>query len=425
MAESCSLALSPDGARIAYVPGGRLYVRALDTLEAKDLGSVHVTSRQLFWSPDSRTIGFTSEGTVRTVPADGGPVFVVCRIPASARTGDAVWLTNGNIVFSAWRDSLYTVASTGGPPAVLLAIDPATEIDFHEISALPDNRLIVSTHQRNDDVNFVELIDGTRRVVLTRERTASMFTYVRPGILLFSRRTTNAGIWAVPFSEGPIDLAAATLVQSGATMFDVADDGTLIFGLLVPSKSSIVWTDRHGAMSPIPGTAVDMSTPDLVLAPDGRRMAFIEGFGPDANVVVRDLATGVDTRLTFNKAEETGGTWRETRSPVWFLSGDRILHMTGAVEDNRLVVRRADAAGDARELTAGRLARISPDARMLVYRFDDRGRGRLRRAPLLPDGTVGAAQPVFRDGNEPTWRTSMFHPMAACWLMPRGSPMAG
>ena len=394
-------ALSPDGTRIAYIDRDRLYVRALDSLEAKDLGAMHVTARQLFWSPDSRTIGFTAEGTIRTVPADGGPVFVVCRIPASGRAMDLVWLTSGDIVFSAWRDSLYRVAATGGQPVVSLAIDPATEIDFHDVSEVPGNRLIVGTHQRNEDGEVPELIDGTRRTVLARDRTATNFRYTRPGFLLFRRRTTNAGVWAVPFSGEPIDVNAATLIQAGATSFDVANDGTLVFVVPAPIKSSFLWVDRAGAMKPVPGATVEIPTPDLALSPDGRRAAFIEGTGPDANVLVRDLETGVDTRLTSNKAQETAGAWSDTRHPAWFPSGERILHTLGRVEADRLVVRRSDVAGEARELIPGRLGKVSPDGRTVFFMYDDRGRGRLRRAPLNPDGTVGQPEPVFRGGEEP------------------------
>ena len=401
IAASRSFALSPDGSRIAYIADTHLYVRALDALDAKDLGPLHVTSDQLFWSPDGRRIGFTSQGTIETVPAEGGPFFVVCRIPASARSMGAAWLTNGNIVFSVWRDSLYTVPATGGTPAVLLAIDAATEIDFHGISALPDGRFLVATHKRKEDVDFAELVDGTRRIVLTREPTLRAFSYVPPGFLLFLRRTTNAGLWAVRFSESAIDLTAATLIQPGATIYDVANDGTLIFGLQVPSRSLLVWAGRDGKMSPIPGAPVEVPTPDFAISPDGRRTAFIEGTGPDANVIVRDLEAGADTRLTFNKAADTGGTWAETRYPAWWPSGDRIVHATGGVESSELVIRRADVAGEAHELTPGKIARVSSDGRTLVYRLDDRGRGRLRHAPLLPDGTVGATQPVFRDENEP------------------------
>jgi hypothetical protein len=394
-------ALSPDGTSIAYVANGHLYVRALDALEARDLGAGHVTSNTLFWSPDSRTIGFSAEATIRTIPSVGGPTFVVGKVPASGQIMGASWLTSGNIVFSVWRDSLYTVPATGGTPVVRLAIDPATEVDFHTVAALPDDRLIVDTHQRKDDTDLAQLVDGARRVAISSERDARSFEYVPPGFLLFQRLTTNAGLWVVPFKDGPVDLTQATLIQAGAAEFSAARDGTVIFVLRAPSRSSLVWADRAGATSPVPGSSAEVSRYELALSPDGRRAAFIVGSGPNANVIVRDLASGVDTPLTFNKPADDGGAWFDTRSPAWFPSGDRILHMTGSVEAVKLVARRADIAGEARELTSGRFGVVSPDARALIFVIDDRGTGRLRTAPFQSDGTLGAAKPVFPGENEP------------------------
>jgi hypothetical protein len=87
-------------------------VCVIDALDPQDLGPMPVTSEQLFWSPDSRTIGFTAAATLRTEPAGGGPVFVVCKIPASGRIIDARWLTSGAIVFSVWRDNLHSVINS-------------------------------------------------------------------------------------------------------------------------------------------------------------------------------------------------------------------------------------------------------------------------------------------------------------------------
>ena len=153
-------------------------------------------------------------------------------------------------------------------------------------------------------------------------------------------------------------------------------------------------------VTPVAGAAVEMPRPDFALSPDGRRVAFIVGVGPDANVVVRDLASG-DTRLTFNKATDAGASWSETAAPAWFPAGDRILHATGSVEDMTLVARRADVAGEARGVTAGRVGVISKDGRTLAMLLDERGRGRLRHAALLPDDTIGPAQPVFHGKDEP------------------------
>ena len=401
IASSKDFALSPDGTRVAYLAAGHLYVRALDALDPQDLGPMPVTSDQLFWSPDGRTIGFTAEATIRTEPAGGGPVFVVCKVPASGRIMDARWLTSGAIVFAVWRDSLYSVPSTGGAPVVRAAINPATEIDFHSIAVAPGHGLIVSTHRRQDDAETLELIDGDRRVVLARDPTAGDFTYVPQGFLLFRRSVVNPGVWAVPFSGGPIDTTNATLIQPGATTFQAANEGSLLFTIVAAPKSALVWVDRSGSTSAIAGSPIESLRPGLALSPDGSRAAFISGSASSANVVVRDLNTGMDTRLTFNKAVDTGATGFEIGALEWFPTGDRILHMAGAVEAAKLWSRRADVAGEAREITAGTHGVLSPDGRTLIFRVDDRGRGRLRKAPLLPDGGIGPAQPVFPGENEP------------------------
>jgi len=400
IATSRDFALSTDGTRIAYLSAGHLFVRAFDALVPRDLGAVSPGSRRLFWSPDSRTIGFTAESAIRTIPAEGGPQFVVCRIPASGRVMGIDWLPGGHITFSVWRDSLYTVPATGGTPTIRLAVNPETEVDFHQVAGLPGDRLLVGAHQRQGDSDAIELIAGQRREVISADKTVSAFEYVAPDTLLVARRFMNAGLWAVPFADGPIDLTRATLVQSGATGFDIAADGTLVFSLPAMLTSSLVWVDRTGAVTPIEGAAVEMPRPDFALSPDGRRVALVVGEGPNANVLVRDLASG-DTRLTFNKATDTGASWLETLSPSWFPAGDRILHVTGSVEATTLVARRADVAGEARALTAGRLGVVSRDGRTLVILIDDRGRGRLRRLDLLGEDKAGPPQAVFSGHDEP------------------------
>ncbi len=403
IAASSDWALSPDGTRLAYFASGHLYVRALDALDPQDLGPVRVSSGQPFWSPDSRTVAFTSEAEIRSVPAGGGPMFVICRIPASGQIMGATWLANGNIVFSVWRDSLYSVPAAGGMPVVSLAIDPATEIDFHEVTTLPDGRLIVATHERQGDSGTTELFDGKRRAVLTTDPTTVGFDYAAPGVLLFLRTGPNAGLWAVPFTGGPLDLTKATLIQPGATAFGVASDGTLVFALPAPYMASLVWVDRSGTTSSVAGGPIETSARRVPLAvsPDGRHVAFVAGSGPAANLVVRDLDTGADTQLTFNKADDTGRTWSETFAPAWFPQGDRVLVTTGDVEATKLLVHRVDVAGVAQELAKGEQGIISPDGRTLLFAIDDRGQRHLRQAPIGRDGSLGPAQAALRTDPEP------------------------
>ena len=405
-------AISADGHRVAYILNGRLFVRSLDELDARELARVHVTASQLAWSPNGDTIAFTAEGTIQSIPAAGGPRFVVTKVPASGRVMGLAWLDNAHLVFSVWRDHLYTVPATGGTPVVRLAIDEATEIDFHHVSVLPDGRLVIATHRRKEDSDVVELVDGKERQVLTTDRGASWFEYVEPGVLVFRRSTTNPGVWAVPFDGRAIDMNSAVLVQAAASTYRVARDGTLIALVMAPSTSALVWVDRSGAETSVPGASLDASPDDLELSPDGNRVAFVhgrttvagsDGIGsmPDARIVVRDLQTGVDTRLTL--ASPDAGTWADAGAPVWIPGGNRLIHRTGNIERMNLVERRADVASDGRVLTSGFIGRVLPDTKTLVYVEDERGMGRLRSATITAEGVVNS-RPIFTGDSQPNVR---------------------
>ena len=228
-----AITMSPDGSRVAYIANGHLYVRAFDALQPLDLGAVPKPQQSVgpvdavvFWSPDSKTIGFATDGTIRTLPAGGGPLILVCKVPGAGAMLGAAWRADGTIVFSVWRDSLYKVPASGGTAELYLSVDPATEVDFHRISALPDNRIILMTHLRGAKASYrAEMFDGKKRMVLVKsDRGLGNFTsthgmgliYAPPGYLLFSRNDANTGIWAVPFSTDPIDLSKAVLVEAGS-----------------------------------------------------------------------------------------------------------------------------------------------------------------------------------------------------------------
>ena len=403
-----AMTLAPDGSRIAYVADHHVRVRALDSLDSQDLGPLPVTVSRLFWSPDSRTIAFEAEGTIRTVPATGGPTFVVCKIPAGGQLLDMTWRRDGTILFAVWRDSLYKVPATGGTPEVYLPVDFATEVDFHQVSPLPDNRVIVATHVRQGNSERKELYDGKRRVVLTSDPNVESVRYAAPGYLLFIRTDANKGIWALPFSDQPLDLTKAKRLEPEAAGFDVADDGTLLVSIRADaaSGSELVWVDRHGGITVVPGPPID-SEPGigriLSMSPDDQHAAFVAGATPD--VFVRDLRSGRDTRLTFDP--------RPKMAPAWFPGGDRVVYMAGVEPVARpsgaassflgkIVSQRADGEDKPREIGSGtNQPRVSADGRYLLYLVDEAGPLRLRFCTIGADGSLGAPQTVFHGEAEP------------------------
>ncbi len=406
IAAAKALALSPDGTHVAYVADGRLYVRALDTREPADLGTVTPATRVVFWSPDSRSIGYDGDLTLHTIPIGGGVPFTVCRIPASGQIVAGAWRADDTIVMAVSRDGLYQVSAKGGTPALQAAIDPNTEIEFHAIALLPDSRVVVTTRVRGQDGDYrADLIDGTRRTPLTDDLDIASVQFVSPDRLLFLRVRTNPGVWVAPFDGRTLDMAKAALVEPGATGFHAASDGTIVSMLPAKERRGLVWIDPHNpqpaAWTPVPGIAFQSANGTVLLSPDGRR-AVLDLRSPDfkEDVVVRDLATGADTHIPYPDAPN-----REARGAIvtWTPSG-RLLYTAGGTEASKIFNWPADGSRNGRPLVAGITAHISSDGRQMIVLVDERGKGRLRRALLAPDGSVGALEPVFPADDEPMVR---------------------
>ena len=372
-------------------------MRALDALAPQDLGLLHVTSRLPFWSPDGRTIGFSMAGAINTIPAGGGPIRQVCKVPAIGRTLDVAWRLDGTIVFAVARDSVYTVPAEGGTPTVYLAVDPKTEIEFTSVSPLPDNRVIVTTRLRDPPLYRTELVgSGTRsstdddhrrprrdvRQVRSARRAAVQTAGAERRHLgrALRRRARESG-------EGCADCASRHVFPGGRhrRRADPSPPPAAI--------AELVWLSQAGEVSPVPGTPVSVGSAP-VMSPDGSRAAFVVDTEGDRHLVVRDLKTGNDTRLT-----PAGQDVPTLNPPSWFPSGDEVVFGTGPIGARRIVARRVDGSGGQRMLVGGRLGQVTPDSRYLVFLVEEGGTNRLRYAPLLADGSVGAAQRMLKQSD--------------------------
>src|SRR6516164_5973391 len=81
-----TLALSPDGTRVAYTANNHLYVRPLDQLAAVDLAGGTApplaSTRTPFFSPDGQWIGFSESAQLKKVSVSGGaPVMIAAVNP--------------------------------------------------------------------------------------------------------------------------------------------------------------------------------------------------------------------------------------------------------------------------------------------------------------------------------------------------------
>ena len=392
-------AFAPNGERVAYVKDGRLYVHALASGVAADLGAVSRSGRSLFWSPDSQTIGFAAESAIRTIPAAGGTPFVVCKIPSASQMLTGLWLPDDTIVFSVWRDSIYRVRASGGTPELHVPLDPAKEVDAHFLTMAPGNRLVLGVHVRGeDDAQRLDIVENGRRTTLSSDTDMWFQRFVLPDNLLFIRTLTNPGVWTAPFENGALDLTRAAMVQPGATGFDAARDGTLLIQFTARNRRNLVWVTRSGQTTTVPGPALEMTNMSFELAPEGDRV-LMSTVGPDfrTDLVVRDLATGTDTLVP---PPRQAGAMTLGASVSW-ARGGRLFFGVGGIETSGIYDWPADGSTGGRKLVAGTKARMTADGKEIYFTRDEKGE-RLRRATLGPDGTVGESEAVFPANAEPT-----------------------
>src|SRR5215468_4407566 len=96
------LAVSPDGAQLAFVagtPGGKrqIWLRSLDSLTAQPLASTE-NSDFPFWSPDGKFLAFFADGKLKKVEAAGGPAVILCDAAPNGLGG--TWSREGVILFA-------------------------------------------------------------------------------------------------------------------------------------------------------------------------------------------------------------------------------------------------------------------------------------------------------------------------------------
>ena len=99
-------ALSPDGSSLVFGAGGELWLRSLRTGSEHTLPGAH-GAQNPFWSPDSLSIGFFTDGKLKTLEVNSGVVRSLCNAPAS-RGG--AWGSSGVILFTPGpRDVIHQV----------------------------------------------------------------------------------------------------------------------------------------------------------------------------------------------------------------------------------------------------------------------------------------------------------------------------
>ena len=441
--------MSPDGRRLAYLESDenalpRLWVHSLESGEARQLSSAGVVGSPLFWSPDSRSIGFSDGSTLRRIDVATG---VVDPVGDTASMNGASWNGDDVIVF-AGRSGIMQVSAAGGTTTPLTTVDETRgEIRHAAPWFLPDGRHFLYLRTGSDssaggiyvgalgvspDAQAAGRLVATDRVAVFAPSSGSAST----GHLLFLR---SGRLLAQPFDVARLEVAGDPVVVAEAVgsfdvwgSFSVSRTGVIAYRGM-NAASSVLWTDPAGrdvAAGQIPGLE-DPANPRL--SPDGSRLALAVA----GDIWVFDLEGRPPVKLTFD--EFTNAT------PLWTPDGERIVyegdgalywvladggsspepigppghfHAHAWTPDGDLIaVSLSRAGGDLVVLSPrsdeepraivqtpadeGLAATLSPDGRWLAYNSDPTGQQEIWVRPYPGPGAPLRISP--RGGWEPVW----------------------
>src|SRR5688572_5579200 len=475
---------SPDGKRVAFVASPqnaptRIFIRSLDVPGETPVPGTE-RARNLFFSPDGAWLGSQQGQQIKKVALAGGaPVVVVenLGLTQDVNFGPAglSWGSNGTIVFpNNLGAALSVVRDTGGRPEEFTTLDAAANEVSHRLPHfLPDGSAVLFTVLRFSAV----AADWSRAQVWAKstksgERTlllenAMDARYAGGNTLVFAR---EGKLYAVRFDPSSLTVSgpevqvvdgvmhsvrgAAAVNWTGAAQFSIADNGSLFYApgsVEPPLLSGLVWVDRKGNLTRVPGMR-DMFRFGARLLPDGVRIASSELY-VNKDIWIFDSARGTEDRATYEgqnsfpifsptgthfafRSDRAGpqqiflsdGVGRRdvkrlTEGPfdvpsAWTPDGKDLLFTRGyssiggntdiyAVSVDRPDMPRAVVATAADE----RSPELSPDGKWLAYVSDDSGRLELYVQPFPGPGprvTItngGGLDPAWsKNGNELFYR---------------------
>jgi serine/threonine-protein kinase len=363
-ADHSSVAVSPDGMTIAYygrVAGVHGFEWAICLRRADEIRAVRCVSApdpaqgiwDPFFSPDGKSLGFSSHGLYKVSLAGGEPTLIAENVSAGGTKG-AVWTDRGIVFSSAAKAGLMRVGENGGAVETLTVPDASKgEVSHRWPDALPDGRHLLFTIKKEGITSFdqgeIALLDLETKTWTTLIRGGSFGKYLPTGHIVYAR---DGAIMAVRFDlasgevrGAPLKVLADVMTEpgSGAAQFAVASDaGVLVFVPGGPDiqRNELVWLDRQGNVTPVGAPLEPYYSP--FLSPDGTKVASTV-FGATDTVVVYDIARGSAVR-----ARTVGNCLLRG----WYPDGRRLLVASdaGGGGISRLYETPADGTGEARRL---------------------------------------------------------------------------
>ena len=352
-----NVALSPDGSRMAFVAGNRLFVRSMTDFEAKPIPGTEALQNvtEPVFSPDGQSIAFFAavDNTIKRIAITGGAATTIC--PALNPYG-MTWGEYGIAFGQAEGKGILRVSVNGGTPERVVTLKGEEIAHGPQILPGGDNVLFTlatgATADRWDkgDVVVQSLKSGERKRLIPGATDAR---YVSTGHLVYARGGT---LFAVAFDldrlelkGGPVPVVEgvrrAPAGQTGAAQYGLSANGSLIY---VPGAAGgtsaaldIVVAERNGGVTALKLPAGSYESPRV--SPDGKRITFGTVESKEAIVWTFDLVgTSAIQRLTFDG---------NSRFPIWSSDNSRVAYQSDREKDLGIFWQLADGSGPVERLT--------------------------------------------------------------------------
>jgi Tol biopolymer transport system component len=322
-----------------------------------------------FWSADRSSVGFFTDGKLKTLEVNTGVVRSLCNAPA-ARGG--AWGSSGVILFTPGpRDVIHQVSVAGGASAPITQLDTKLHTTHRWPFFLPDGQhflYLASSHsypQGEQNGIYVASLDGKLNRFLVSSPAGAVYAH---GNLLFVREST---LLAQPFDLNSLSLSGSPhpivdgvvldlgVWHSTFTASQLSD--TLIFQTgAATAQSRLEWVDRSGKHLSFVGDQGVFLGPRL--SKDGQRFLITSG-DPTHDVWLFNSSGPQKTRLTFE-----GYVVGE---PTWSPDGSRFTVALGLPNSTfRIVTRSSSGSGESISLlelpSSDSATDWSPDGRYLL-----------------------------------------------------------
>ncbi|RPH56366.1 MAG: hypothetical protein EHM89_15595, partial [Acidobacteria bacterium] len=358
-----------------------LMLRPIDQLDARHLAGI-TNARGLFFSAESRWIGFFQGTDLKKVSITGGPTITLCGFDGGPR--GASWGHDDIIVFATAdpNTGLWRVPAGGGKPTVLTTPNAAQlEGDHIFPSVLPSGRGVLFTIAAPDQAenSDVAVLDLQTMQYKTLMRGGSQPEYVEPptgsgqaGYLVYAAagalRAVRFDLATLNVLSDPVPVVEHVMMApTGAANYAVSRAGTLVYvpgGAAVEPTRSLVWVDRKGREEPIKAAPLRAYAIPRI-SPDGTRVA-IDIRDQENDIWIWDLARETLRKLTYGPGMD--------QQPVWTPDGRRLIFASNRAGPSNLYGQAVDGTGPVDRLTTSGNSQfptsMTPDGNTVVGHED-------------------------------------------------------